>query len=93
MKVKCSNSSLIVELETSEPFHGRMYASGFSDSCGIQGNGNNLTILNLSIPKVNELMSSNMNCGITPAFSINNENQYNTYAINISLSISFFHVV
>ncbi|XP_051160478.1 uncharacterized protein LOC127281034 [Leptopilina boulardi] len=74
LKVKCSNSSLIVELETSEPFHGRMYASGFSDSCGIQGNGNNLTILNLSIPKVNELMSSNMNCGITPAFSINNEN-------------------
>lgn len=67
---------MIVELGTSEPFHGRIYASGFSDSCGIQGNGNNMTKLSLPIPKVDELMTSNMNCGLAPAFSIDSDNQY-----------------
>lgn len=78
LKVRCSNSSLIIELETSEPFHGRIYASGFSETCGTQGNGNNLTVLNLPIPKIDEIMSSTMKCGITPAFSVNNENQTHT---------------
>ena len=76
MKVRCTNSSLIVELETSEPFHGRIYSSGFSDTCGIQGNGNNLTILSLPMPKMDDLISSNVNCGLTPAYSISNDNQY-----------------
>lgn len=79
VKVSCGNGSLIIQLDTQEPFTGRLYASGYSETCDIQGTGSNTTLLALRIPDEKELDKGNIDCGITPAYAVENDNQYVTY--------------
>jgi len=78
VKVECGESIMTVILTTAEPFVGRMYASGYGDVtiCSINGVGKNVTILKLPLPKKEQIDKSNIACGLTPAFSIDNENRY-----------------
>ncbi|GAB1866522.1 ZP domain-containing protein [Camponotus japonicus] len=78
LKVQCGESIMTVVLTTAEPFDGRMYVSGFGDTCGVNGVGNNVTILRIPLPKKEIIGRSNIECGLTPAFSINNENRTHT---------------
>ncbi|XP_001604126.2 uncharacterized protein LOC100120484 isoform X1 [Nasonia vitripennis] len=75
MNVQCTNSSLTIELHTTEPFVGRMYASGYSESCGVQGHGSNVTTLVLSLPDTSHIDTAPMTCGLTPAYSVDQDNQ------------------
>ncbi|XP_072765207.1 uncharacterized protein [Anoplolepis gracilipes] len=78
LKVQCGESVMTVTLTTVEPFEGRMYASGYGDTCGVNGVGKNVTILRLPLPKKESINKSNIECGLTPAFSIDNENRTHT---------------
>ncbi|XP_066595926.1 uncharacterized protein [Prorops nasuta] len=80
VKVQCGKSTMRIELITSEPFEGRIYSNGFSETCGIQGTGQNSTVLTLPLPKKEEAMNSDhILCGLTPAFSIDNENRTHAF--------------
>ncbi|KAJ8681895.1 hypothetical protein QAD02_017687 [Eretmocerus hayati] len=75
MSVHCTNSTLTVELRTAEPFIGRLYANGFSDLCGVQGHGENLTRLVLPLPNTSNVDGALVACGMTPAYSIDQDNK------------------
>ncbi|XP_058797709.1 uncharacterized protein LOC131667947 isoform X2 [Phymastichus coffea] len=75
MTVRCTNKSLTAELRTGEPFVGRIYASGHSESCGVQGHGSNITRLVLNLPDTSDLTKAVMTCGLTPVFSVDQNNQ------------------
>lgn len=78
LKVQCGDSIMTVTLTTTEPFEGRIYISGYGDTCGVDGVGKNVTILRLPLPKKESIDKSNIECGLTPAFSIDNENRTHT---------------
>lgn len=78
LKVQCGDSIVTVTLTTTEPFEGRIYVSGYGDTCGVNGVGKNVTILRLPLPKKESIGKSNIECGLTPAFSIDNENRTHT---------------
>ncbi|XP_070170904.1 uncharacterized protein [Polyergus mexicanus] len=78
LKVQCGESIMTVTLTTTEPFDGRIYVSGYGDTCGVNGVGKNVTILRLPLPKKESIGQSNIECGLTPAFSIDNENRTHT---------------
>lgn len=68
---------MTVILTTAEPFDGQMYVSGYADTCSVNGVGNNVTILRIPLPKKEIIGKSNhIECDLTPAFSIDNENRY-----------------
>lgn len=67
---------MTVTLTTTEPFDGRIYVSGYGDTCGVNGVGKNVTILRLPLPKKESIGQSHIECGLIPAFSIDNENRY-----------------
>ncbi|XP_015604224.1 uncharacterized protein LOC107272038 [Cephus cinctus] len=75
LKVQCDNSTLKMDLATKEPFWGRVYVNGWGNKCGTVGSGQNLTVLALNLPKRDEIMSTNLSCGLTPAFSVDNQNR------------------
>lgn len=79
LKVQCGDRVITVELRTSEPFFGRLYVSGHAEDCGVQGVGRNLTILSLPLPKPEQLRSANLECGLNPAFSIDDQNRTRTF--------------
>lgn len=76
VKVLCGESTMTVTLTTAEPFEGRMYVSGHGETCGVNGVGKNVTILRLPLPRREQVDRSDIECGLTPAFSIDNENRY-----------------
>ncbi|XP_029179231.1 uncharacterized protein LOC114946745 isoform X2 [Nylanderia fulva] len=78
LKVQCGDSVMTITLTTTEPFEGRIYVSGHGDTCGVDGIGKNVTVLRLSLPKKESIGKSNIECGLTPAFSIDNENRTHT---------------
>ncbi|EZA51621.1 hypothetical protein X777_08805 [Ooceraea biroi] len=78
LKVQCGETTLTVTLTTTEPFKGRMYVSGYRETCGVNGVGSNVTVLKLPLPKKEYLGKSDIACGLTPAFSIDNENRTHT---------------
>ncbi|XP_024874980.1 uncharacterized protein LOC112456571 [Temnothorax curvispinosus] len=80
LKVECGESTMTVILTTPEPFVGRMYATGYGDitTCSINGVGHNVTILRLPLPKKEQIEKPGIACGLTPAFSIDNENRTHT---------------
>lgn len=67
---------MTVILTTTEPFEGRMYVSGHAETCGVHGIGNNVTILRLPLPKKEHVGRPDIMCGLTPAYSIDNQNRY-----------------
>lgn len=73
MHVRCSDTNLTVELSTVDPFTGRIYTSGHSDNCGVQGNGSHVTVLLLKYPELDK-MTSDAPCGIYVAYSVDNNN-------------------
>ncbi|KAL7301175.1 hypothetical protein TKK_0006146 [Trichogramma kaykai] len=73
--VECTNSSLTVELKTAEPFAGRMYASGYSDTCGVTGQSEKLTRLVLPMPDTRDTENNEASCGLLPVMSMNQENR------------------
>lgn len=76
MKVECNETSLTVELTTMQAFYGRIYASGYSDSCAVQGHGNNHTYLTLPLPSSTEDLGKIVApCGFTPAYSVDADNK------------------
>ncbi|XP_011313681.1 uncharacterized protein [Fopius arisanus] len=92
LKVSCTNESLVIQLETQEPFTGRLYASGYSETCDVQGTGKNTTTLALRIPSETELDEGNVNCGITPAYALEAENQTRA-AIWVTLVVQFNPII
>lgn len=77
MRVQCGETTLTATLTTAEPFEGRMYASGHGDNCGVDGVGSNVTVLRLPLPRKEDVGApDNIACGLTPAYSIDNENRY-----------------
>lgn len=80
VKVECGESTMTIILTTAEPFIGRMYASGYGDisTCSVNGVGRNVTILTLPLPKKEDIDKPKIACGLTPAFSIDNENLTHT---------------
>ncbi|KAL6439360.1 hypothetical protein ACFW04_003895 [Cataglyphis niger] len=78
LKVQCGESIMTVTLTTTESFDGRIYVSGYGDTCGVNGVGKNVTILRLPLPKKESIGQSHIECGLTPAFSIDNENRTHT---------------
>ncbi|XP_015108337.1 uncharacterized protein LOC107035452 isoform X1 [Diachasma alloeum] len=92
LKVSCTNESLVIELETQEPFTGRLYASGYSETCDVQGIGKNKTVLTLKIPDEKELDRGNVNCGITPAYAVESDNQTRA-AIWVTLVVQFNPII
>jgi len=74
VKVLCGESIMTVTLTTAELFEGRMYVSGHGETCGVNGVGRNVTMLRLPLPRREQVDRSE--CGLTPAFSIDNENRY-----------------
>lgn len=75
VRVKCTNKSLTVELRTNEPFVGRIYAADHSEACGVQGHGSNVTRLLLNLPDTSDLDKAIMTCGLTPVYSVDQNNQ------------------
>ncbi|XP_060825016.1 uncharacterized protein LOC132911977 isoform X1 [Bombus pascuorum] len=75
LKVRCNNSTMTVELKTSDPFFGRLYSNGYADTCGVQGTGSNQTILTLPIPPVDQIREGTLRCGLHPAFSVDDQNR------------------
>lgn len=78
LKVQCGETTMMVTLTTAEPFRGRMYVSGYGETCGVHGVGGNITSLELPLPRKEYLGESNVACGLTPAFSIDSENRTHT---------------
>ncbi|KYQ57928.1 hypothetical protein ALC60_02977 [Trachymyrmex zeteki] len=80
LKVECGESTMTIILTTAEPFIGRVYANGYGDvtTCSVNGIGKNVTILKLPLPKKEEIDKPDLVCGLTPAFSISNENRTHT---------------
>jgi hypothetical protein len=76
VRVQCGETTMTITLITTEPFKGRMYVSGYAETCGVHGHGRNITTLKLPLPRKKYLGRSNIACGLTPAFSIDNENRY-----------------
>ena len=66
---------MIVDFTSQEPFHGRIYANGYTENCGVEGTGDNETTLLLPLLAVKDLSTGNIGCGITPAYAIDNENR------------------
>ncbi|XP_011872865.1 PREDICTED: uncharacterized protein LOC105564798 [Vollenhovia emeryi] len=81
LKVECSESTMTVILTTTEPFVGRMYANAYGEvlTCGVNGVGNNVTILKLPLPTKEQIKTSEIACGLTVAFAIDNENRTRTF--------------
>nr|ARK20012.1 venom protein [Ampulex compressa] len=75
LKVRCDHSMLTVTLTTKEPFIGRIYASGYSDACGVDGTARNQTVLSIALPKREDLSTTKIDCGLVPAFSIDEFNR------------------
>ncbi|XP_033343986.1 uncharacterized protein LOC117230524 [Bombus vosnesenskii] len=75
LKVRCNDSTMTVELKTSDPFFGRLYSNGYADTCGAQGTGSNRTILTLPIPPVDQIREGTLRCGLHPAFSVDDQNR------------------
>lgn len=75
VKVRCNDSTMTVELKTSDPFFGRLYSNGYADTCGAQGTGSNRTILTLPIPPVDQIREGTLRCGLHPAFSVDDQNR------------------
>ncbi|XP_034943908.1 uncharacterized protein [Chelonus insularis] len=92
LKVSCGNTSLIIELNTPEPFVGRLYANKYSDTCNVQGNGSNATILELKLPSKDQIAMGNLDCGILPAFAIDDDNQTRT-AVWVTVVVQFNPII
>ncbi|XP_043280944.1 uncharacterized protein [Venturia canescens] len=92
LKVRCTNTSMTVEFTTTEPFRGRLYASGYGDSCGVQGNGETKTILVIDLPDKGNLSLGNTNCGVTPAYAMDNQNRTRT-AVWVTVIVQFNPIV
>ncbi|KAG8041046.1 hypothetical protein G9C98_002034 [Cotesia typhae] len=92
LKVSCGNSSVIIELDTPEPFNGRLYASGYSETCNVQGTGLNKTILELRIPDKKEMGNGNIDCGILPAYAIEDNNQTRV-AVWVTVVVQFNAII
>ncbi|XP_033308116.1 uncharacterized protein LOC117209818 [Bombus bifarius] len=75
LKVRCNDSTMTVELKTSDPFFGRLYSNGYADTCDAQGTGSNRTILTLPIPPVDQIREGTLRCGLHPAFSVDDQNR------------------
>ncbi|PSN45520.1 hypothetical protein C0J52_13172 [Blattella germanica] len=71
LMVICSEESINITLHTVEPFKGRMYVSGFSNACDVEGFGGYLTTL--SIPMTGT--GSSNKCGITIIKSVSDTNR------------------
>jgi hypothetical protein len=70
--VTCSEQYINVTLQTVEPFKGRIYVVGHSDSCDSEGNGAYTTTLRIPMSGTE---SSNQ-CGIVIIKSVGERNQY-----------------
>ncbi|KAK0096387.1 hypothetical protein PV326_005623 [Microctonus aethiopoides] len=92
LKVSCGNTSLTIQLETTEPFNGRVYASGYSETCDVQGTGLNRTILQLRIPDKNEITQGNIECGIIPAFAVDSNNE-TRIAVWVTVIVQFNPII
>ncbi|XP_076295009.1 uncharacterized protein LOC143216107 [Lasioglossum baleicum] len=84
LKVRCNETAMRVELSTSGGFFGRIYASGFAESCAVQGRGANHTVLSLplpslpplaSLPRVEQFSNVAPRCGLNVAFSVDDQNR------------------
>ncbi|XP_014479294.1 PREDICTED: uncharacterized protein LOC106746789 isoform X2 [Dinoponera quadriceps] len=78
LRVQCGESNMTVTLTTTEPFEGRMYVSGYAETCGVHGAGENVTVLTLPLPKREHVGKIDIMCGLTPAFSIDSQNRTHT---------------
>jgi hypothetical protein len=70
--VICSEQYINVTLQTLEPFKGRIYVAGHSDSCDSEGNGAYTTTLRIPLSGTE---SSNQ-CGTVIIKSVGERNQY-----------------
>ncbi|XP_076241052.1 uncharacterized protein LOC143183416 [Calliopsis andreniformis] len=75
LKVRCNETRMIIELKTRDPFFGRMYVNGYSERCGVQGHGTTWTVLTLPIPRIERLHEGVLQCGLNPAYSVDNRNR------------------
>ncbi|XP_017765268.1 PREDICTED: uncharacterized protein LOC108554479 [Eufriesea mexicana] len=75
LKVRCNDSTMTVELKTNDGFYGRIYSSGYADTCGVQGTGGNRTLLTLPVPAADKIRDGKLRCGLNPAFSIDDRNR------------------
>ncbi|XP_026467113.1 uncharacterized protein LOC113370637 [Ctenocephalides felis] len=66
MSVSCDGLELRVLFKSTLPFRGRLYASGYSDFCGVQGRGSKETLLRIPLSAGSGRPER---CGITRAFS------------------------
>jgi hypothetical protein len=70
--VICSEDYINVTLRTVEPFKGRIYVVGHSDTCDSDGNGGYTTTLQIPISGT----ASSNQCGIMIIKSVGETNQY-----------------
>ncbi|XP_020296222.1 uncharacterized protein LOC109861116 isoform X2 [Pseudomyrmex gracilis] len=75
LKVQCSESVLTITLITMEPFVGRIYVSGYEETCGVDGVRKNVTILKIPLSRRGKY---DMECGLISAFSFDNKNRTHT---------------
>ncbi|XP_053976905.1 uncharacterized protein LOC128890108 isoform X2 [Hylaeus anthracinus] len=75
LRVQCNDTIMTVELRTSDAFFGRIYTNGYAETCGVQGHGLNRTILTLPLPRADQLREIMPQCGLNPAFSIDDQNR------------------
>nr|XP_033342757.1 uncharacterized protein LOC117229920 isoform X1 [Megalopta genalis] len=84
LRVRCNESTMRVELSTSDAFFGRIYAAGYAESCAVEGRGANRTTLMLPLPPLPPLPSQprpeqfanvTPRCGLNIAFSVDDQNR------------------
>ncbi|XP_076164704.1 uncharacterized protein LOC143145320 isoform X2 [Ptiloglossa arizonensis] len=75
LKVRCNETTMTIELRTSDAFFGRVYANGHAETCGTQGHGSNWTVLMLPLPRAEQLNVIVPQCGLNPAYSIDDRNR------------------
>lgn len=79
VKVECSATSMVLTLHY-KGFLGRMFAVGYADECGI--NGNNQDVTTLVLPITTDPRAPNR-CGIFVAHSVGNGNRWVLFSYRI----------
>ncbi|XP_076229202.1 uncharacterized protein LOC116433417 isoform X2 [Nomia melanderi] len=81
LKVRCNETAMRVELTTNDAFFGRIYAASYAESCGVDGQGANRTVLTLPLPLPPPSLSTGRpsnaspQCGLNTAFSVDDRNR------------------
>jgi Zona pellucida-like domain. len=83
--VMCSEQHINVTLQTVEPFKGRIYVAGHSDTCNSEGSGQYTTMLKIPMSG----SGSSNQCGIMIIKSFGETNQYVSCYKNVRIQDSY----